>query len=116
MDNVRVIDSGNAVDTNGTSLMGFVRATYAELTDLFGEDLGGGDKTTAEWALLIEVPAVDCNTQDYSGEMEHIVATIYDWKTSSTPYGEYDWHVGGYSKSAVWYVQDLLNEYRQRAS
>lgn len=79
---------------NGTHLQGYVRTTYAQLVDLFGEGVGAGDKTTQEWILEFN---------------DGTVATIYDWKEYETPEYLYDWHVGGTSKQAVWKVQEALD-------
>ena len=78
---------------NGTSFMGCITTTYDKLVELFGEPMEGSDdgKTTAEWVIEFE-----------DGE----VATIYDWKISSTPKNLHDWHVGGRSHR----VLDLLEE------
>jgi hypothetical protein len=73
-------------DANMTCLQGYIRATYSELVEVFGEPEGGGDKTTAEWCLRFE---------------DGTVATIYDWKEYETPMYEYDWHIGGHNKKAV---------------
>jgi hypothetical protein len=73
-------------NSNGTSLQGSIVTTYAELVQVFGQpDYGPDadmDKTTCEWALQFE---------------DGTIATIYDWKTRGTPYGQYDWHIGGSS-------------------
>ena len=91
-----LIDSN--VPVSGTSLQGTVKCTYEDLVETLGEPhIQGGDKTTAEWSLLFD----DDDGFKYS-------ATIYDWKTDSTPMGEYDWHVGGYGREAVWAVHDLM--------
>lgn len=89
---VKTTDSWSAA--NGTSLQGYVRTTYAQLVDLFGNGMGAGDKTTQEWVLEFD---------------DGTIATIYDWKTYETPMDLYEWHVGGTSKQAVWKVQDALD-------
>jgi len=76
----------NDADVNGTHLQGYVQAYYHQLVEVFGEPEGGGDKTTAEWALEFE---------------DGTVATIYDWKEYDTPLGLYSWHIGGLSQRAV---------------
>jgi hypothetical protein len=63
-----------------------VQAYYHQLVEVFGEPEGGGDKTTAEWALEFE---------------DGTVATIYDWKEYETPMGLYHWHIGGLNNLAV---------------
>ena len=86
----------NDIMTNGTSLKGFVTTTYDYLVEKLGEPITGcsGDgKVTCEWH--IQSP-------------DDIVATIYDWKTTSTPKGPYDWHIGGRDKGAVEMVSRLL--------
>ena len=95
-----------AVNVNGTSFMGYVKTTYADLVEKFGEPTYTyGDKTTVEWVLEFET----------DGEL--IVATIYDYKMLETPYGEFNWHVGGFSIDAVYAVETVLgrleNEYIQ---
>jgi hypothetical protein len=83
-------------DANGTSLVGYVRTTYAKIVEVFGEpDHRGGDKTTVEWALQFD---------------DGTVATIYDWKEYRTPKEVYDWHIGGFSKYAQDRVVDTLKE------
>ena len=72
---------------NGTSLQGRIAATYDKWVETFGEPNGGpGDKTTVEWILKFP---------------DGTIATIYDWKQSTTPKDNYDWHIGGHSKKAV---------------
>lgn len=90
---VKALDSwSNKV--NGTSLQGYVSTTYDHLVSLFGQGIGPGDKTTAEWVLEFN---------------DGSVATIYDWKEYSTPMGRYDWHVGGNSRLVVAMVQEALD-------
>ena len=90
-----------AVSASGTFLVGNVKTTYTDLVETLGEPHHTmGDKVTAEWDLKFE---------DEDGHQ--FVATIYDWKTTSTPMGEYAWHIGGHSQEAVWAVQDLLGVY-----
>jgi hypothetical protein len=83
---------------NGTSMMGYVNITRAQLENVFGlpneyEAFEGDGKVTTEWMLLLNG--------------EHVV-TIYDWKRyeNGAPglAEKYDWHVGGHSESVV----DLL--------
>ena len=80
---------------NGTSLQGYIPATYDQLVERFGQPEGGGDKTTVEWMLQFE---------------DGTVATIYDWKEYSTPLYVYDWHIGGKSKQAVARVRQALKQ------
>ena len=80
-------------DINGTSLMGYVLTTYERIVEVFGEPVGGGDKSTAEWDITFA---------------DGKVATIYDWKEYSTPMGLYQWHIGGRSKEVVGRIEALL--------
>ena len=98
--NVELID--NEVSVGGTSLVGYIKTTYDEIVEVFGEPRytnSGEDKVTAEWNLEFDV------------DDENVVATIYDWKLGKTPFGEYDWHIGGYSTQAA----HVVAEYMKRA-
>jgi hypothetical protein len=82
---------------NGSSLRGFVKTTYDALVDALGEPITGrsGDgKTNCEWILKF-----NCGS----------IATIYDWKMSTVPTEEYDWHIGGKGIDVVRKVGDFLN-------
>jgi hypothetical protein len=82
-----------SANPNGTSLMGYYRASYAELVEAFGPPhFTNGDKTTAEWCFNIEGTLV----------------TLYDYKTGTTPEGVYDWHVGGKGRMAVAALNALI--------
>ena len=82
-------------DTNGTSLQGYIPATYDQLVERFGQPEGGGDKTTVEWCLKFA---------------DGTVATIYDWKVDETPMSMYNWHIGGKNKTAVARVTHALKQ------
>ena len=70
---------GPADPTGG--LRGHCTTTFNELVARLGKPhIHYGDKTTVEWAFR-------CH--------DGTVFTVYDWKQSSTPLGEYRWHVGG---------------------
>jgi len=101
MINIKHIEIDESVNSCGTSLMGYVKTDYHELVERFGEPVyGDGDKTTAEWKLEFEA--------DIDGDVDYHVATIYDWKLSDTPMGEYNWHIGGNSFWAVELVEEAL--------
>jgi hypothetical protein len=88
---------------DGTSLQGYVSATYAELVAKFGEPtLTNGDKVTAEWVLDFKV--VKPGEEDW----DYVTATIYDWKEYETPMGRYRWHIGGKDLDAVEAVTTTL--------
>jgi hypothetical protein len=73
-------------DINGTCLQGYIKLTYDQIVAAFGEGDGFGDKTTQEWMF-----------ESDTGE----VFTLYDWKTSTTPMHEYEWHIGAKSGTNV---------------
>lgn len=89
----------NTLDPVGTSLQGYINATYDRLVSVFGPPNGEPDgyKTQAEWVL--ESPAG--------------VVTIYDYKQGDCYCGEgegipaeqvTDWHIGGRSEAAAQWV------------
>ena len=91
---------------NGTSLQGYVTATYDELVEIFGEpalkamcvdneEYCPEDKIATEWYVIGE---------DWNGQATP--CTIYDWKdydagATSRSGRKYEWHIGGKSKIAV---------------
>lgn len=78
-------------DVNGTSLVGNVTTTYADLVKTFGtpqfdDESDGRDKSTAIWRL--NTPAG--------------VATIYDFDDEDhRPLGKFAWHIGGKNDEVV---------------
>jgi hypothetical protein len=84
-------------DINGTSLQGYVVATYEELTDAFGASVGASDKVEFEWQVKFS---------------DGTVATVYDWKRYETepPVGLFTWNVGGRSSESVTLVEEALKE------
>jgi hypothetical protein len=82
------------INTNGTSLQGYVTTTYSFLVDKLGEPISdNADKVTCYWDIEFKDGSVAC---------------IYDWKTESTPMESYDWHIGGKSPTIVEKIEDLL--------
>ena len=110
---LEIYDVGEAVDASGSSKQSSIVATYDELVAVFGKNanIGPSDKVTTEFRVEILV-------RDLKLEVEDIVmSTINDWKEESPDTcrtGEYTWNVGGFSNEAAWYIQDLLDEYRQQ--
>lgn len=89
-----------ASNINGTSLQGYIEASYSELVAVFGAPSYGpddedSDKVTCAWELELEGGTV---------------ATIYDWKESKTPRDTYRWHIGGYNKAAETLITSIFNE------
>jgi hypothetical protein len=88
----------------GTSLQGYIEATYDDLVKAFGKPTydstedGESDKVHTQWALEFE-----------NEEGDLVVATIYDWKEENaynSRVGKYRWHIGGNSYDAVEAVTD----------
>jgi hypothetical protein len=80
----------HGANTTGTSLKGYITASYDELVRVFGDpDVGPNDrnqdKVTCVWELTFG---------------DGTVATIYDWKEGKTPMGKYSWHIGGRNNNA----------------
>jgi hypothetical protein len=82
-------------DSAMTSLMGYVNTNYARLVEVFGRPISGsGDgKVNSEWIIRFA-----------NGE----VATIYNYKTGTTPTDDYDWHIGGHKRWVVAAVSALV--------
>ena len=88
----------------GTSFTGTLKATYAELTELFGESLEtDGYKTDAEWHVSITVNGEDAG-----------FATIYNYKDGKNYLGANglnvedidEWHVGSKTKWDLWNLEE----------
>ena len=89
---------------NMSSLQGEFLITFAELVEIFGKPNYGPnnydmDKVTCEWMLEFE---------------DGTLASIYDYKTSRTPMGEYEWHIGGYNVTAFERVLDTILLHRDK--
>ena len=110
MNNITDIENSQSIKTNGSSLVGYVEATYEELIKAFGEPTYGepsaDEKVQKEWNLEFET--ADGNLT---------VATIYDYCAGERGYLEpgYRWHVGGYKYDALELVEEALSTFRARA-
>ena len=89
--------------TVGSSLKGYINATYSQLLEILGEptynEPSGDGKVQVEWVVSFE------------GD----IFTIYDWKTFDERYTleEYDrWHVGAkvYSGDFEDLIEQLVNK------
>jgi len=91
----QTFEVNDGTSANGTNFQGYITTTYGALVDRLGPSREGSadQKTTADWVLKFE---------------DGTVATIYDWKLSSTPTDPYEWHIGGKSSRAVDLVQEAL--------
>jgi hypothetical protein len=106
MAKLTVFDEMDAPDSSGTSLKGYVVATYEQLVNFlgqptFGEESGDG-KVQVEWIVKFK--------DDYGGVN---LFTIYDWKFYSRdhiifPDTMVNWHVGG--KSPAYDLIDYLEK------
>jgi hypothetical protein len=110
---LEIYDVGEAVAASGSSKQSSIVATYDELVAVFGKDanIGSSDKATTEFRVEIIVRNLEFDMEDI------VMSTIYDWKEESPDTcrtGEYTWNVGGFGNEAAWYIQDLLDEYRQQ--
>jgi len=96
---IKLIDT--EASAAGTSLQGYIKTTYGDLVEVFGEPRytsSGDDKVTAEWDL------------EFLVDDEYVTATIYDWKLDETPFVEYDWHIGGFSTQAAHVVEKYMKD------
>ena len=96
-----------SIDTNCTSLVGYVDARYGILKRAFGEPTGGCDKSDAEWLLEFE---------------DGKVATIYNYKDGYNYCGSgglpvqriTSWHIGGHDAIVGERVQELVRAMEER--
>jgi hypothetical protein len=90
------IQHDESTDVCGTSLSGYITASYADLAAAFGDPARGEfDKTDAEWHMATPAGPV----------------TIYNWKNGPS-YGYdieveaiTDWNVGSKNRDAVAYIE-----------
>tara|TARA_R110000803_G_scaffold48982_1_gene101861 strand:- start:510 stop:824 length:315 start_codon:yes stop_codon:yes gene_type:complete len=103
---LKVYNEITAPNTAGTSLSGYINATYQELIDALGEptfnEESGEDKTQVEWIVCLGT----------FGDKN--VFTIYDWKTYSRDYTENKldrFNVGGkgYAGEVISHIESLIN-------
>ena len=97
-----ITDQYEALETSwGTSLKGYLYATYSQLVEALGEptfpEQSGDGKVQVEWVV------------DFKGE----TFTIYDWKTYSRDYTLFEldkFNVGGksYAGDFIDYVEQLI--------
>ena len=102
-------ENDDCLNVNGTVLKGTVKTDYSTLVEKFGEPtlVDGLDKSTVEWHIEFHVPIEDYGEDDID-DYDTVIAVIYDWKVDNTPYGEYNWHIGGFSNEAVDLVEEVL--------
>lgn len=93
----------------GTSLQGYLTASYSDLVSLFGRPSeGDGHKVDVEWYLLFEEGG------------KKVVATIYNWKNGINYCGKEEgiptkkiteWHIGGHLPVAAEMVKAYIDRY-----
>ena len=92
-------------NTNGTSLKGYLNATYRDLVNVLGEptfpEESGDGKVQVEWVV------------EFEGE----IFTIYDWKTYDRQYTEYEldrFNIGGkeYAGDFIEYMESEIENYQ----
>jgi hypothetical protein len=96
----------STIDTNGTSLQGYINCSYDDLVEALGYPIEPeylDTKTDAEWDIQFD---------------DGTVATIYNWKNGKRYCGEIgynlcdipQWHVGGRSPEVVERVAFLIKD------
>ncbi len=106
-DTVASFDTTDGI-VNGSHLLGYIRASYDDLVEMFGEPNGVMcDKVWNSWDIEFEI-------YTKTGEVEDIVyCNLYDWKEADAEVSkrdEYDWHIGGVDKKAGKLIYDLLRK------
>jgi hypothetical protein len=100
-----VTHNNKKINSAGTSGQGSIFVKFTTLVNKLGQpDLGSGDnKVAASWDIEFE-----------SGD----IVTIYNWKDGKNYLGIEgldieditDWHVGGFNKSALNLVREIISE------
>ncbi len=93
---------------NGSHLLRYIRASYEQLVELFGEPNGGScDKTHNRWKIQFTIYTKKGKVEDT------VYCDLYDWKEvdhTISQRGEYNWHVGGVDPRAESMISDLLRQ------
>ena len=99
MKKFKVLSIENA-NESGTSLQGYINATYSQLLETLGkptyDEPSGDDKVQVEWVV----------------EFKGNIFTIYDWKTGSREYTENElmkFNVGG-TTPATDFIQEVESQ------
>ena len=96
---------------SGTSLQGYMTASYDDLVVAFGpptyDETSADGKVDYEWNLVIE------DTVDFPNENRNV--TIYNWKDYDGGQNalfnpEYEWHIGGHSPLDELFVKEAFAE------
>ena len=110
------IENDESAFRSGSSLQGYVSASYYNLIDVFGEPTistpSGDDKVHTEWMLGIKVLDDDAESPD---DWEKIYVRIYDWKEQGPEVArqssQYRWHIGGKSYMADDVVHQAIKQH-----
>tara|TARA_Y200000002_G_C22149388_1_gene442253 strand:+ start:94 stop:468 length:375 start_codon:yes stop_codon:yes gene_type:complete len=94
---------------SGTSLQGYTDPIgFYDLVELFGKPSSEDaidEKVNVEWLIEGKRYYID----EYGDEdWDYVKATIYNWKTSGVPFGEYGWHIGGNGWAAIELVEEII--------
>ena len=97
-------ETGSHIDTANTSLRGYLGGyRRVDLTEILGEPEMYNDpgKVDFNWNLEIEDPE--------TGDLHR--ATIYNYDGDNPDlYEEYRWHIGGYTRHALYLVRMLIED------
>ncbi len=112
MHNIINIRNSQSIKTIGSSLSGYITATYKELAAAFGEptykEPSGDGKVTTEWNLEFQL------TDNYK---PYVIGTIYDWKTydngEQCKEGTFKWNVGGFGKGELELIEEAVAGVRE---
>ena len=115
----------------GTSLKGYVSATFGEMVKLFGKPEYGCGKATHEWVLINKHSARLCasiynykETSDWLDaderrESNHGFISPSAWAKRHKE-KRYEWHIGAHTsdiaESAIKFIQDRLEALREEAA
>ena len=104
---VIAFDAYDGVNTNGTTLQGYVTTTYDKLVEVFGEptytDADPYEKVNCEWT-------VEAECRDDDDERVYKPFSVYSWKYGRIPTEECEWTIGGNDFEAWSIAHDIINK------
>lgn len=113
MTNITKIVVDNTANIDRTHRGDRVKATKAELIELFGGypieyEKGEADKVTNEWRLLV--------TFNHFGDVTTEVMTVYDWKEETPPtlFEEIEWTIGAENRLSSIELYLWIKEQRKK--
>ena len=103
-------EADEAVNVNGTHLVGHIKTTYAKLVEKFGEptftDADPYEKVACEWTIDAKVTPIEGHDEDYF----YKPFTVYCWKEGRIPTEEPSWHIGGDDYESFEVAEAIINE------